>query len=122
MPDTGFSGSRDTKVFNLIELYWLNKAFIAQVVEERGHQQQGIQWKLDLLEKKFKVVCKEVYDINIIVSDNVDPKTLLEQQLAHLMLLKALLAIPFNLMMIQKTNWICETLYSGSTRLVAYVL
>jgi hypothetical protein len=31
--DPCFSRSRNTKVFKLIELYWLNKAFVAQVIE-----------------------------------------------------------------------------------------
>jgi len=29
VPNTSFSKSRDTKVFKLIELYWLNKSFIS---------------------------------------------------------------------------------------------
>jgi hypothetical protein len=36
VPDTSFSRSKNTKVFKLIELYGLNKAFIEHVIEEKG--------------------------------------------------------------------------------------
>jgi len=34
--DLRFSRTRDTNIFILTKIYWLKKAFIAQVVEERG--------------------------------------------------------------------------------------
>lgn len=47
------SHSRDTKIFKLTEILWLSKSFIAQVVVERGQQQQAILHKLDLMDKKI---------------------------------------------------------------------
>jgi hypothetical protein len=72
VPDIRYSRSRESKTFKLIELYWLNKAFIAQVVDERGQQHQAILQNLDILEKKFEAVCKEVFDIEFRVSDHTD--------------------------------------------------
>jgi hypothetical protein len=34
--DLRFSRTRDTNIFILTKIYWLNKAFISQVVDERG--------------------------------------------------------------------------------------
>jgi hypothetical protein len=36
--DLGFSRTKDTNIFGLKKIYWINKAFITQVVEERGLQ------------------------------------------------------------------------------------
>jgi hypothetical protein len=42
------------------------------VVEERGQQNQAILQKLDFLDKKFEAVCKNVFDIEFIVSYHID--------------------------------------------------
>jgi hypothetical protein len=50
----------------------VNKGFIVQVVEERGKQHQVILCKFDLMDKNFKAVYKELYDIEIIVTHQED--------------------------------------------------
>ena len=40
----------------LVELYWVNKSFIAQVIEEQGKQQQEILSKLDQMGKKYEAI------------------------------------------------------------------
>lgn len=72
VPDSGNSRTRDTKIFKLIELYWMNKDFIAQVVEERGNQQQAIMWKLNMMDHKFYALCKEVFNIQTIINSYRD--------------------------------------------------
>jgi hypothetical protein len=65
--DQGFSILRDAKIFRVIEMYWMTKALIAQVVEERGLQQQAILHKIDLLDSKFEVVFTAVYGVDMVV-------------------------------------------------------
>jgi hypothetical protein len=60
----------DTKVFELIELYFLNKSLIAQVIEEKGQQQEVIIQQLNLLHINFDAVCKIVFNVEIIVLDH----------------------------------------------------
>jgi hypothetical protein len=57
-----------------MELYWLNKSFFSQVVEERGQQCHETLSKLNLMDRKYEVVFKEVYVIDIIVTDLKDGK------------------------------------------------
>lgn len=61
IPDKGFSWSKDAKYFKLVELYWYNKSFIVQVVEEHGVQQQGILDKLDFLDRKYEALVKTIW-------------------------------------------------------------
>jgi hypothetical protein len=54
----------------------LNKYFIAQVVEERGQQQQAILHKLDLwIKNLIEALYRVVYNIDIIMIDPKDVKT-----------------------------------------------
>lgn len=57
IPDPGVSRSREIKYLKMIALYWINKAFIADVVEETGMQQQAILQKLNKMGRKYGV-CK----------------------------------------------------------------
>jgi pentose-5-phosphate-3-epimerase len=50
-----------------MELYWLNKSLFIQVVEETGQQCHTTLSKLNLMDKKYEVSFKVVYDIDIIV-------------------------------------------------------
>jgi len=50
----------------------LNKAFIAQVGEERGQQQWAILHKLDPMDMKFEAVYKVGFDLDIIVCNPQD--------------------------------------------------
>ena len=54
--DTSFFRSNDTKYMKLVELYWVNKSFISQVIEEQGKQQQEILSKLDQMGKKYEAI------------------------------------------------------------------
>jgi hypothetical protein len=53
MPDTRFLLSQDTKLFRMVEIYWHNKSFIAQIIEEKGFRHKAILHKLDFLETKY---------------------------------------------------------------------
>lgn len=67
IPDPGYSRTRDTKIFKLTKLYQLNKAFIAEIVEEKGSQYQDIMHKLNVMERKFHALCREIFNIEITV-------------------------------------------------------
>ena len=54
--DTCFFISKDSKYMKLVELYWLKKSFISQVIEEKGKQQQDILSKLDQLGKIYEAI------------------------------------------------------------------
>jgi hypothetical protein len=71
--NTRFFISRDTRIFNLIKLYWLRKAFVSHVVEEKGTQNQSILHNVEPMENKIDVMSRVVYNIEIIVNDNMDP-------------------------------------------------
>jgi hypothetical protein len=52
-------------------------------VEDMGQQQQAILHKLDLMDKKFEAVYREIYDINIIVKDPKDANINLFEVVEH---------------------------------------
>jgi len=66
--DSDFSRTWDTEIFWLIELYWMNKAFIAQVVEEKANQQESVLHKLNIMDHKFDALCRDIFNIEITIN------------------------------------------------------
>jgi hypothetical protein len=50
------------------ETYWIIKALVTKIIEEKSLQQQDILHKIDLLDRKFIVVCKVIFGIEIVIS------------------------------------------------------
>jgi hypothetical protein len=48
------------------------KAMIARVLEEHIILQQGILHRIELLDKKFEVVCQTMFGIKIVVSQVIE--------------------------------------------------
>lgn len=50
----------------------MSKAFIAQVVKDKGSQQKGIMDKLHIMDQKFDALCREIFNIEISVNTPAD--------------------------------------------------
>lgn len=95
VPDSSYSRTRDTKIFKLIELYWLNKAFITQVVEEKSSQQQAMMQKLNMMDQKFDALCKSFLIFRSQSTAMQRPRTTQWMKQTRSQLLKVLPQIPF---------------------------
>lgn len=57
VPNSGFSRTRDTKIFLLVELYILDEQGIhCPVVEEKATKQEAILHKLNIMDQKFNAL------------------------------------------------------------------
>jgi hypothetical protein len=54
----------------MIELYWINKSLIAQVVEGKGEKQETIIKDLNPLHTMFDAVSKIVFNLQTVVLDH----------------------------------------------------
>lgn len=92
--DPRYSRTCDTKIFRLTELYWLNKVFITQIVEEWESQYQDILQRLHVMDKKFGTLCR-IFSIEITMHNYLENQMGSKEENDKLKTLKGHLRTPF---------------------------
>jgi hypothetical protein len=68
MPDPGNPHTRDTKYFQMVEAYWMNKALVAQAITETQRQNVELLQAVHILEGKFELFCHSQHGIKFRVN------------------------------------------------------
>jgi hypothetical protein len=56
--------TKETKCFFLVEIYWMTKAMVAQVVAQQKLENKATQHAVHILEAKFELFCKAQFRIH----------------------------------------------------------
>jgi len=67
LSDLGYSKICDTKIFKAIEIYYLIRAFIVEIIDQEEIQHINVINILHIMETKFDILCNDFFNLEFTI-------------------------------------------------------